>query len=30
MEFSASTPPPYIEQPSVTRSDTAFLRQVFG
>ena len=30
MEFSASTPPPYIEQPSVARSDTSFLRQVFG
>ena len=30
MEYSASTPPPYIEQPSVARSDTSFLRQVFG
>jgi Inhibitor of apoptosis-promoting Bax1 len=30
MEFSASDPPPYIEQRAGARTDVAFIRQVFG
>jgi hypothetical protein len=30
MEYSASTPPPYIEQRVADRPDVAFIRQVFG
>jgi uncharacterized protein len=30
MEFSASTPPPYVEQRTAAAADTAFVRSVFG
>ena len=30
MEYSASTLPPYIEQRAGARTDSAFIRQVFG
>jgi uncharacterized protein len=30
MEYSASAPPPYIEQRAGARTDVAFIRQVFG
>jgi hypothetical protein len=30
MEYSASTPPPYVEQRAVARTDVAFIRQVFA
>src|SRR3954447_3368075 len=30
MEYSASTPPPYVEQRAGARTDVAFIRQVFG
>jgi uncharacterized protein len=30
MEYSASTPPPYIEQRVAARTDVSFIRQVFG
>ena len=30
MEFSASTPPPYVEQRAAARTDVAFIRQVFA
>jgi FtsH-binding integral membrane protein len=30
MEYSASTPPPYVEQRAAARTDVAFIRQVFA
>src|SRR5919197_6679195 len=30
MEYSASTPPPYIEQRAAARTDVSFIRQVFA
>ena len=30
VEYSASTPPPYVEQRAGARADVAFIRQVFG